>query len=98
MSFLNDWDRSVAMADKTLDLNPNDPDVLFHVANVLPFVGRAKEAAEMMDRAFRLNPHYPPFYNDTVDAYYATGRFRQVITMARRTIGHNPIGLRRYWS
>jgi tetratricopeptide (TPR) repeat protein len=60
MSFLNDWDRSVAMADKALDLNPNDPDVLFHVANVLPFVGRAKEAAEMMDRAFRLNPHYPP--------------------------------------
>jgi hypothetical protein len=23
-AFLNDWDRSVAMADKTLDLNPND--------------------------------------------------------------------------
>jgi tetratricopeptide (TPR) repeat protein len=75
------------MLDKALDLNPNDPDVLYHVALSLPFVGTAKEAAEMMDRAFRLNPHFPPFYNDAVDAYYVTAQFRQVITMARRTVG-----------
>jgi hypothetical protein len=41
----------------------------------------------MMDRAFRLNPHYPAFYNDATDAYYVTGQFRQVITMVRRTVG-----------
>ena len=40
-----------------------------------------------MDRAFRLNPHYPPFYNSAVDAYYATGQYHQVITMVRRTVG-----------
>jgi TolB-like protein len=88
---LNDWDRCVAMIGKALELNPNDPDVLFHVAINLPFVGRAKEGAEMMDRAFRLNPRYPPFYNDAVDPYYATGQFRQVITMVRRTVGDTSI-------
>jgi tetratricopeptide (TPR) repeat protein len=36
-SQLNDWDRCNALADKALDLNPNDPDVLFHVAlNLTP--------------------------------------------------------------
>ena len=75
------------MVDKALDLNPNDPDVLFNVALLLAIVGRAKEAAEMMDRAFRLNPHYPSFYNDAVDPYYATGQYLQVITMVRRTVG-----------
>ncbi len=28
---LNDWDRAVAMFDKAIELNPNDPDVLHHV-------------------------------------------------------------------
>jgi tetratricopeptide (TPR) repeat protein len=84
---LNDFDRGVAVYDKALELNPNDPDVLFHVAVCLPLVGRGKEAAEMMERAFRLNPHYPVFYNYAVDPYYATGQFRQVITLVRRTLG-----------
>jgi TolB-like protein len=88
---LNDFDRGVAVFDKALDLNPNDPDVLFHVAACLPLVGRAKGAAEMMDRAFRLNPHYPTLYNTATDAYYATGQYRQVITMVRRTAGETCI-------
>jgi adenylate cyclase len=88
---LSDWDRCVAMADKALDLNPNDPDVLFHVSFCLTFVGRAKEAAEMMDRAFRLNPRHPPNYDVAVDPYYVTGRFGQVITMVRREVGDIPV-------
>ena len=89
---LSDWDRCVAMADKALDLNPNDPDVLFHVALVLPFVGRAKEAAEMMDRAFRLNPHYPPFYNDAVDRVLRDWPISvRSLPWLRRTVGDNSI-------
>jgi tetratricopeptide (TPR) repeat protein len=84
---LNEFDRGVALLDKALELNPNDPDVLFQAALCLPFVGRGKEGAEMIDRAFRLNPYYPTFYNNAIDAYYATGRFDQVITRVRRTIG-----------
>src|SRR5262245_14890671 len=77
---------------KAFALNPNDPDVLFHIALNLPWVGRAKEGADMMDRAFRLNPHYPPFYNNAVDPYYATGQYDKVITMVLRTVGDTPIG------
>ncbi len=40
---LNDFDRGVAVFDKALELNPNDPDVLFHVANVcLSLAGRKR--------------------------------------------------------
>jgi TolB-like protein/Flp pilus assembly protein TadD len=87
----DEFDRGVALFDKALDLNPNDPDVLFQVATNIPQVGRAREAAEMMDRAFRLNPHYPPWYNNATDAYYLSGQFRQVITMVNRTIGDPPL-------
>jgi TolB-like protein/class 3 adenylate cyclase len=88
---LNDWDRAVALFDKAIELNPNDPDVLHHVGGVLPFIGRAKEGAEMVDREFRLNPRYPSFYNIDVDPYYVIGRYNQVITMVRRTVGATTI-------
>ncbi|MBV8094147.1 MAG: hypothetical protein JO110_13185 [Acetobacteraceae bacterium] len=41
----------------------------------------------MADRMFRLNPHYPPWYNNAVDPYYATNQYDKVITLIRRTIG-----------
>jgi adenylate cyclase len=84
---LSDWDHWKSMADKALALNPNDPDVLFNLAPFLALIGRAKEGAEMMDRAFRLNPRYPPFYDVVVDPYYVTGQYLQVISMVRRTVG-----------
>jgi hypothetical protein len=45
----------------------------------------------MMDRAFRLNPHYPPNYSVASDPYYATGRFNQAITMVRRSVEAVPL-------
>jgi hypothetical protein len=41
----------------------------------------------MINRAFRLNPHYPPWYNAAMDPYYVVGQYDQVIAMARRTVG-----------
>ena len=41
----------------------------------------------MADRMFRLNPNFPPFYNNAVDPYYATGQYDRVVAMVRRTEG-----------
>ena len=45
----------------------------------------------MADRMFRLNPNYPPYYNNALDPYYATGQYDRVVAMVRRTVGEVPI-------
>jgi len=84
---LGDIDRGFAEFEKAYALNPDDPDVLIHVGGNLMVKGRAQEGVDMINRAFRLNPHYPPWYNAAMDPYYAVGQYDQVIAMARRTVG-----------
>jgi hypothetical protein len=39
---------------------------------------------ELVNRAYRLNPHYPPFYDIYVNAFYAIGQYDEVIARIRR--------------
>jgi adenylate cyclase len=48
--------------DEAIASDPNDADGYIALANVLSFSGRANEALELVERAIRLNPHYPPHY------------------------------------
>jgi hypothetical protein len=68
-------------------LNPYDPNTLADYAGWLPHVGRAKEGVEMINLAFQLNPHYPDYYNNIVDPFYATGQYDEVVTRTRRKKG-----------
>jgi tetratricopeptide (TPR) repeat protein len=88
---LTDFDRALATFEQAYSLNPNDPTILVLYGEQLPFLGRAKEGVEMMNRAFRLNPRYPDWYNDMIDPFYATGQYEQVITMTRRKKGQAPL-------
>jgi TolB-like protein/class 3 adenylate cyclase/Flp pilus assembly protein TadD len=84
---MGDFDRGAAEFDEALALNPNDPNTLADYAGSLPRVGRAKDGVELINRAFRLNPHYPDYYNNIVDPFYATGQYGEVITLTRRKKG-----------
>jgi tetratricopeptide (TPR) repeat protein len=55
-------DEAIAEAKRAIASDPNDADGCLALANVLSFTGRAKEAQELVQRAMRLNPHYPPHY------------------------------------
>jgi TolB-like protein len=48
--------------EQALALNPNDPDMLMHAANVLAQLGRAERACELTDLAFKLHPKHPDWY------------------------------------
>ena len=87
---LSDFDHSLSAFERAYSLNPNDPQVLVLYGTALTMIGRARDGAEMIDRAFRLNPHYPDWYNDFVDPFYATGRYEQVVMMTRRKRGDVP--------
>jgi TolB-like protein/tetratricopeptide (TPR) repeat protein len=55
-------DEAIAEARRAIAGDPNDADGYVALANVLSFTGRASEALEQVERAIRLNPHYPPYY------------------------------------
>jgi tetratricopeptide (TPR) repeat protein len=55
-------DEAIAEAKRAIASDPNDADGYVALAKALSFTGRASEALEQVERAIRLNPHYPPYY------------------------------------
>jgi TolB-like protein/class 3 adenylate cyclase/Flp pilus assembly protein TadD len=55
-------DEAIAEAKRAIASDPNDADGYVALANALSFTGRANDALEQVERAIRLNPHYPPYY------------------------------------
>ena len=56
------FDQAIAEAEAGIALDPNDANSYVTLAGVLIMVGRAKEAADLTQKAMRLDPHYPAFY------------------------------------
>jgi tetratricopeptide (TPR) repeat protein len=54
------YEEAAAEAMRGIASDPNDPDGYLAMAAVLSFTGKAGEALELVQRAMRLNPHYPP--------------------------------------
>jgi TolB-like protein/class 3 adenylate cyclase/Flp pilus assembly protein TadD len=55
-------DDAIAEAKRAVSNDPNDADGYVALAGALSFAGRPAEALEAVDRAMRLNPHYPSSY------------------------------------
>jgi adenylate cyclase len=73
---LSDFDHGLAALERAFFLNPNDPQILIRYGRWLSVDGRAREGVEMVNRAFRLNPHYPDWYNNFVDPFYVAAQCR----------------------
>lgn len=72
--------------EKTLELNPNDAQVLMNYASGhLLVVGRAEEGVALMQRAMRLNPHHPEsWHGNAARNYYLLGRYEEAIAAVNR--------------
>ena len=55
-------DEAINEAKRAIAGDPNDADGYVALANALSFTGRASDALEQVERAIRLNPHFPPHY------------------------------------
>jgi TolB-like protein/class 3 adenylate cyclase len=53
---------AIAEAKLAIAADPNDADAYIALASALSFAGKAEEALDQVERAIRLNPHYPPQY------------------------------------
>jgi len=76
----NRHDLAVAELRKAIALEPNNADVLAELASTLVFSGGAKEAAELMERAMRLNPSFPNWYHQPAGiAHYLNREYAKAV-------------------
>ncbi len=55
-------DRFEAEAQRALNLNPNDPEILADIGHFLAFMGQFERGVALADRARQLNPLHPGWY------------------------------------
>jgi adenylate cyclase len=55
-------EEAIVEAKRAIAADPNDADGYIALANALSFIGKPGEAQEAVERAMRLNPHYPSSY------------------------------------
>ncbi len=85
------YDQAVVEAEKAVALDPNDADAVLTLGEVLSCVGRSQEAMEFVEKAMRLNPHYPASYVFALgQVYYLTGCYEEAITALQRVLARNP--------
>jgi TolB-like protein/class 3 adenylate cyclase len=89
-------DEAIAEGKRAIASDPNDADGYVALANALSFTGRASEALEQVERAIRLNPHYPPYYMYQLGlAQFGMKRLDEAATSLERALVLNRDD---YWS
>lgn len=56
-------EQALAELDRAVQLAPSDADLILIVAWTIPLFGEPSRAADLAERALKLNPHYPDWYN-----------------------------------
>jgi TolB-like protein/class 3 adenylate cyclase len=86
----------VAEAQRAIAIDPNDADGYVALAGALSFAGRPAEALEAVEKAMRLNPHFPSSYAYQRGlALFGLNRLDESVASLRRAIELNPDD---YWS
>ncbi len=83
----------LAMAEglKAIALDPNDADSYSILSQALNFAGKPEEAIGFVEKAMRLNPHYPAAYINSLGwAYGLLGRDEEAIVAVKRAVALNP--------
>lgn len=61
--FRRENDKFEAEAQRALDLNPNDPEILADIGHYLTFMGAFERGADLSRQAQKLNPLHPGWYH-----------------------------------
>jgi len=92
MCYMNNrqFDRAEAHLIQATNLNPNNS---YHPATLCDLyarLGRPTEALECSDRAIRLNPLHPDWYNVLrAEAYYVAHRYSEAVSALNKTTGNS---------
>jgi len=89
-----DWQKhelAIAQAQRALALDPNDASSYLAIAYALIYAGRPKEALGFVERAMRLDPHYPAYYLFVLGlAHFVLDQYEEAATLFERALKLNP--------
>jgi DNA-binding SARP family transcriptional activator/TolB-like protein len=84
--YRREFERSAAHLARALALNPNDPDVLVHLANGYAHLGDPERGLALAEAARRLHPFHPDWYFGALAGnHFIAGHWREAATLLART-------------
>jgi adenylate cyclase len=76
--FQRQYPEAVVAGERSVALGPNSAENLVLLGMTFLFVGRFEEAIELIQKAMRLHPYYPPWYLVTLgSSLYLSGRYEE---------------------
>ena len=75
-------EQAIAEFDRAETLSPSDADLLLVIAWTIPAFGESERAVSLAEKALKLNPHYPDWYNQGLSLVF----FLVSNTTSRRSI------------
>ena len=82
---------ALAEGGKAIGIDPNDADSYVALAGALSLAGNPDDALRLIDKAMRLNPHFPPHYlYERGLAEFGVGNYAAAATALERAIQLNP--------
>jgi TolB-like protein/Flp pilus assembly protein TadD len=83
--------QSIEEGERAIALDPNAPDGYVALAGAVNLAGRPEKALTLMERAMRLNPHYPPSYlQELALARFSMENFEKAAIALQRLVNLNP--------
>src|SRR5262249_23853279 len=81
------YEQAIVEMERAIALDRNGADSYPRLDNILNVAGRPEEAIGLVEKALRLNPHYPAWYLlDLGHAYRMTGRYTEAIATLKNLV------------
>jgi tetratricopeptide (TPR) repeat protein len=85
------YEDAIAEAERAIALDPNDANCYLAMAYALIFAGRPNKAFSLVEKAMRLDPHYPAYYLFVLGmAHFGAEQFAKAVTLFNRALNRNP--------
>jgi tetratricopeptide (TPR) repeat protein len=85
------FDQAIVSGEKSVDLAPNDHNMLGSLALILVYAGKQEVAVGLAKKAMRLNPYYEDYFLEVLgDAYFYLGQYEKSLNAYKNLLDRNP--------
>lgn len=89
--FKKQHDQAIAEGERAILLDPNDAESYVWLGQIFNYSERPAEIIGLMEKAMRLNPHYPEYYPSILGfAYRLLGQYQEAIAAQQSALRRNP--------